>query len=364
MSTSQFTIYSAGDPYGPGPLNGMSGSLIRVLNACLVNGYGTGSTYKPAAGWSKPLPDESGGYLTPVLGCYKQGSGSMMTLFVNDSGPNQSAFGKEAWLTGWESMTSLTGSGLGGKFTGSNSAGFGSNQFPQPSQLLTYGHVVCRKSSAIDSNARNWTIAADASTMYLWIESQDGVSGDCYNVGFGDCYSLRGSADVWRCFIYGKYAENDGTFGYSTDQSAVMAPSFYFCIQGNNNGHFLARSAFGGGASIPFCRKGDSTLSTTGYTNPPYSVGIHGCLSTPNVDGGYYMSPLELAEANVTNPFIRGRFRGMYHVGHPMTSFSNGQIISGSGNYSGKVFAIVKQYDGTTLKSFWALEISPTVETN
>jgi hypothetical protein len=54
----------------------------------------------------------------------------------------------------------------------------------------------------------------------------------------------------------------------------------------------------------------------------------------------------------------------LYQVGHPMTSFANGQIISGSGNYAGKVFAIVKQYDGATLKSFWALEVSPTVETN
>jgi hypothetical protein len=40
---------------------------------------------------------------------------------------------------------------------------------------------------------------------------------------------------------------------------------------------------------------------------------------------------------------------------------TSGQIISGSANYSGKVFMIIRD---TVVQSFWALEISPTLEFN
>ena len=95
MTTNQFTIYTANDVQGPGFLNGTTGSLIAILNACLVNGYGTGSYYKAPVGWTKPLPDVSSSVGSlPILACYQQGTGSQFTLFVNDSGANTSALGK------------------------------------------------------------------------------------------------------------------------------------------------------------------------------------------------------------------------------------------------------------------------------
>jgi hypothetical protein len=121
---SQFTKYSYLDPSGPGVLFGAVGEVIRVLDACLINGY----TGKAAAGWTKPFSNSSN------MGCYKQNGGAGMTLFVNDNGPNVTSTGKEAWVVGWESMTAV-----------SSPVGTGYGQFPLPGQQLTTGHGVIRK---------------------------------------------------------------------------------------------------------------------------------------------------------------------------------------------------------------------------
>jgi hypothetical protein len=376
MPTSQFTIYTSQDPYGPGLANGLTGSLIPILNACLVDGYGTGSYYKAPAGWSKPLADVAGNFPMSVLACYKQGSGSMMTLFVNDSPGFAGGVYVTAmvWATGWESMSSLTSS-LGSIFTGSNnisasnSAGFGVGQFPTPAQLLTYGHVTWRKSDVNTSVTRPWIIAADASTMYMWIKPSVGASADKYgHFAFGDCYSYAGPNDLWKCFIYGKItdaltadSQNNNIDYTHLISSPHYTPAASTGITNALFGHFIARSAFGGGSSTAFTRRGDASVSISGWNNGnPFGCSIDGYIQTPNIDNFLYMRPLEIVEPSAT-PVIRGSFRGLYQVGHPATNFTDGQIISGSGDYSGKIFMIIKWAPDF---SFWALEISPTVETN
>jgi len=145
MPTNQFTIYKSTDIQGPGPVKGLSGSLIRILNACLVDGYGSGSYRKEPAGWSKPLPDTGSIYYgnTNVLACYKQGSGSMMTLFVNDSGHATNDYANIAIAQGWELITSLIATSNPSYiiFSGSNQLGNGIRPFPTPTQMITYTYT-------------------------------------------------------------------------------------------------------------------------------------------------------------------------------------------------------------------------------
>ena len=68
-------VYSSTDASAP-VLTGQVGSLIAVLDACLVNGYGT----KTAAGWTKPFADASN---TAV---YRSGSGSRAFFRFFDDG--------------------------------------------------------------------------------------------------------------------------------------------------------------------------------------------------------------------------------------------------------------------------------------
>lgn len=356
MPVSQFTIYSSSDPYGPGYMDGLTGSLVRVLDACLVNGYGTGSYFKEAAGWTKPFNNWSG-----TLACYKQPSGSQMTLVVNDSNPNTAAAGKEAWMTGWELLSALTTSfATASQASNSSSVGLGWGQFPLPSQLLG-GHVVVRKSAAITAAQRPWIIAADAHTMYLWIQSGD-QAGQYSNRGFGDIYSFRGASDAWKCFIYGQANENTvpGVAGDYTDAIGGSQGTATSTLNTALPGHYIARNSGGSGGSVGFTRKGDAGVGPNSSQNGPITSPIIGVLACPNgADNSIYLSPLWLVEpVGIT---LRGRFRGLYQICHPVANFTDGQTFQGSGDFAGKSFVIIR----TTFQgSAWALETSATIDTN
>lgn len=372
MPASQFTIYSSADRDGPGLLTGTTGSLITILNACLVNGYGSGSAwYKPAAGWKKPFGDVSASLNNPPrLGAFTQASGSQCTLFVNDSAPGLGT-GKEARIVGWEYMTELTGSGNQGLiYSGSNSVGSGYGQFPLPSQVLTNGFVVVRKSLSADLVGRYWMIAADAHTMYMWVLTGD-VTNGYYHFMFGDMYALAGNIDRYRCCIYGRVSENTAAAGGGIDMTSIItqggqystnSQTGFTTLQYAQNGHFMVRSMGGTAGSQAFTKKGDSNGGTgTQASWPQNGIGMAGVLQTPNgPDNSFYVQPLHVVDP--TSVMLRGRLRGLYHPCHPIASVNDGQIITGGGDYAGKTFTVIK----TDLISIsaWMLETSRTVETN
>jgi hypothetical protein len=341
MANSQFTIYTSNDLGAP-QLNGLTGSLLTVLDAVLINGYGT----KTSAGWSRALTT------TGSLTGYMPASGSKMTLFLNDMGPINAAVGKEAWFVGWENLTNATGSIAGGNMTGS--VGAGNGQFPTPAQLLTTGHVVVRKSATATDIERYWQIFADAYTMYLFISSGDSV-GEYVGASFGNVFSLRGSSDIFRCHISGRNAENSAAAGISDwDVLGSLASNLpaASCQHG-----WLTRGFGGGGSSVQLVRLGDASMGGTSVmTTSQPSVGS---LIAPNgPDNSFYLSPIRIAEYA---SHIRGRLRGIYHVCHPVANFSDGQTFAGANDFVGKTFMIVKSGPNA---GYWAIEISNTVETN
>lgn len=372
MPVGQFTIYTSSDPQGVGLITGQTGSLNNILDACLVYGYGTGSYYKAPAGWSKPIANisSSAGSL-PQLACYKQASGSQFVLFVNDSGPNVTSTAKEAWITGWELMTSLTGSGNQGNiYTGSNSAGSGYGQFPFPSQLLTFGHCVVRKSVTADSVQRHWMIAADAHTMYMWISTGDSTF-RYYHFAFGDIFSYGGVNDRYKCMIMGRAAENSAA-AVNVDWTSNIAQGSGYHASGYNAastltiaqpGCYLARSTGGVGGSLGFVKKGDPMQGAGAWNSvtTANSVFYQGVLQTPNgYDNTFYVQPIVIVDP--TGPMMRGRLRGIYHPCHPGGYFTSGQVITAGGDYIGKSFMCISTTPDDN--GVYLLEISNTVETN
>lgn len=343
---SQFTIFSSSDVSGPGLLSGTAGSLLTILDACLVTGY-SGHSVSPA--WTKPFANSGN------IGCYKQGAGAGLGLVINDNGPNVTSTYKEAWSIGWESVV-----GIGAP------VGTGSGQFPTPAQLLTTGHVVWRKSATADASGRAWMLAADSSTFYLWVSTGDSA-GVYYHSGFGDVFSLKGASDAYRCFIYGRVLENSAV-GLSGPSDWTDSIECHAGTGGNQNnsgvaqpGHFMARTVGGGGTSVTLVKKGDGSAATgSGQTNAPYASPLAGVFQTPNsADNSIYLSPISAVES--ASVIIRGRFRGLYQICHPVASFSDGQTFAGGGDYAGKSFLVVlKSVNG----GMWALETSATVETN
>lgn len=328
-----FTIYKSSDTDSP-IMYGTTGSVLAVLNACLVNGYGS----KPAAGWTKPYADAGSGSIS--VGCYLQNGGANARLVINDDGPNTSAGRKEAWATGWEYLADLSASVK-------NTVGSGSGQFPTPAQLLTNGHVVIRKSATEDSSSvRSWVVAADATTMYMFIQTGDAAN-TYYGFGFGDIYSFKtGSNDDYRCIIMGRISENNAT---------VTQDGFDYCSSGWNTavgGNFMPRSYSQLGTSITIAKHGDSIKGNANF--------FYGVVQMPNsTDNAIYISPVWVVEGG-TN-VIRGQLRGLYQPLHAVANFSDGQEWSGSLDYNAKTFMVLKT---TPNSGMYVLETSDTLSTN
>jgi hypothetical protein len=321
MSVSQFTVYSSSDGSAT-KAQGVAGNLISILNACLVTGYGSKSAPSPA--WTHPVATASN------IASYAQGAGAGLGFVLNDAGV---VTAKEATMTGWESVA-----GVG------TPVGSGTNQFPTAAQSLTNGHVTIRKSTTADATNRDWVIFADSSTVYLFMASGD-VAGLYFGAMFGDIFSLKGATDAYRCAIIGSGTDN----GTTNEPFGIMS-----VINAATSGHFMARTFTGFGTSITIGKHGDGNKSTS-TANP---VGIAQAPNGP--DNAYYFSPFWVHEPG--SSVIRGRLRGCYQVCHPIATFSDGQVISGTGDYAGKTFQIVKTIFNNN--SCVAMETSNTVETN
>lgn len=353
---NQFRIYTSEDPQGPGYITGQPGSLVRVLDAVLVNGYGTGSYYKPSAGWTKPAPNSGS-----VYAAYQLPSGSRMCMFVNDNSPTVRT-NLEAIILGWNYMTS-SGTDPGASTPSAHIGASGSSGvFPTYQQAVStaggsYQGVIVRKSNSSDTVSRPWVIAADAYTMYMWISH--GAFANQYGfTSFGDIFSIRGSSDRWNCHINGAY-QYDSHLNTYADCIASNPPrsSGYYNYHPLSNytyGFYLANTATGAGGPIMACRMGDAGMSGDNYyQNAPH----FGQMSPDPVNLNFFVHPLYAVEPACAS--IRGKFRGLYYPIHSYLSIPNGFTFQGTGEYAGKTFMILSWgYRG----GFWALETSNTLE--
>ena len=334
MSLSQFTLYTSGDASGPGPLSGTVGSVLTILDACLVNGY----TGKTAAGWTKPFSNASN------IGCYKQGAGTGMTLVINDAGSG-SGGAQEFLASGWRILTGIA-SGVGA----------GSGQFPTAAQLNTVGAVVGRKSNAASSSPRTWCVYADSITFYFFMSSGDNAP-SYMDFMFGDIFSLAGKADAGRCMIIGRSIENNGGKGTSITGGGIDYMSAPANGSGGlNPGAFIGSDIAGAINSMTAYTFGNMGLASSIASSTVPMAGI-----IPQInpyDQSFVLSPVFIVDANLA---LRGYLRGLYHPCHGVACFTDGQAFNGIADFYGKSFVIVKPGSSAGM---YAIETSATVSTN
>jgi hypothetical protein len=294
------TIYRSTDPSAP-VLTGETGSLVALLDAILVNGYGA----KTAAGWTKAFSGTS-------KAAYLQGVGpvgsNQFYLRVRDDGPNVTSTFKEAWVRGYEVMTDVdTGTSL----------------FPTAAQI-TNG-LVWRKSATADSTARAWKCFADERTFYLFIAAGDNALW-WYLCAFGDIYSLVAS-DPYRCIIIGRPTENSATA--ATERGDVLSTSVAAVT-----GHYIARGAAGTGSSLAMWKAGGNDFNgNAGQMN--------GVLTYPiDANNGLMLPEVHLGPANI----YRGKLRGIRYPCHAISNFTDAEVpIAGVGELSSETWEHVKQ---------------------
>lgn len=327
---SQFTFYRSTDTSAP-TLTGQVGSLIALLDAILVNGYGSQS----AAGWSHAFTTSGN------VAAYKLGAGTGRFLSIDDSG-GLTGGARDCIVRGFETMTALS---------------TGTGPFPNPVQQSN--GVNWRKSLSADGTARAWSAIADNRTLYLLVTTGDtsNTTGTSALYAFGDFYSYVPN-DPYNCMLIG--AIGSGTTETFTSTLFYTGDLMFNSVASSSIGHYLNRTGAGVGCSQPFYKKGAGHLVASG-ANIQY--GPKGILAFPNgSDGDLHIHPIWVMDAYVQDT-LRGELRGCWHQVHAITNFADQDTFGGdpSGNISGKSFVIFKQSPNTGVYVF---ETSNTVNTN
>jgi hypothetical protein len=322
-------VYRNTDAFAPA-LTGTAGSLTTVLDAVLVNGYGS----QAPAGWTIGQTNTN---QRQYINSPTDGTG--LSIWIDDTAPGGGG-GREARATGFESMSA---------------PGAGSGQFPTAAQLpIGIGATVIRKSNTADTTARKWTVVADDTCFYLFVETGDYTAPlAAMSFMFGDFFSYK-AGDAYRCTIIGRNSENTNS---SLFETFTAFPSMnQSLLTATFGGHFVPRPWTGVGGSTPCgkhfdvvkmggvsCSGGTGNSGTSILVNQANSNASFGAnysapafFPYPNgPDGGLYLSPVWLHHSNAVRGYYKGLWAPLHHL--PLT---HNDIYAGTGNMSGKTFLV------------------------
>lgn len=307
-----FTVYRSTDSGAPS-LSGVANSLTALLDACLVNGYGS----KPSAGWTKPFVDTG-------KAVYRNAATAVARSYyrVTDAGTTW------ARIRGYDAMSDVdTGTG----------------EFPSMSVISGDG-IYAYKSSTADTTARSWILLADERTAVVAANPTTYWQIMLY---LGD-----GNSDVpgdTNFAVLGAYFHNadDIRNALATfDLVGVSGPS-----DATNYGLFV-KGLPGILGSKPLRLAAGPNVYGTGWGTTTQTV-IGGDLQMPS-GGAIHLWPYVAKTYNGTLFEQRGILRFLYVPRHPAASFSHGDTFAGTGSLSGKRFEViktVKTYSGYSTSS-------------
>lgn len=299
-------VYRSTDASAP-VLTGQAGSLVALLDACLVNGYGA----LAAAGWTKPFTGTN-------KAAFRNNSttGTGMYLRVDD---NVTSYFHRAYVTGYETMSAMD---------------TGTNGIPA-SHTLNYSGW--GKSNTQDATARPWVIVADEFRFYIAI--QTGENGSDWVVNFcGDIISYK-PTDAYRFALSSRY---------STNGAYYMTYNYDYLPRMNGNGN-----NFAGDTTITMVRDHlgagnprQCALHTDNYKSVPnnqniygYTAGTYGLTYPSPVNNGIFLAPIWIHH----NPVVRGHLPGLWCPCHNRGP-ANNDTFSGTGALAGKTFEVFNVY--------------------
>ena len=372
---------------GAPELTRTQGSLIAILDACLVNGFNLRpvTTLVVDAGVATVTTATAHGYEVDTVvrisgaspaglnGDYRVLSATSTTFTFAAAQPNGTASGSiEARLApaGWEKPFSDTNIGVYRSPNPESTRFFlrvkddeenpawarvvGYEQMtdvntgtaPFPTNLQVSGGAHWIKTDTGTANVpRAWVVVADDRTMYVYMHgtattSARGVAGVVW--GFGDFDPLS-STDEFACFISGSPVSNHWNPLHHDGVSSLGAAV-------NGPGLWVARPHTGFAGSV------QAAMFPSGVVlNPDNAAsGVFGFAGFPNAaDNGLYLYPAVVA----TGPFatrditMRGVLRGLRWVGHVTApsdpTFATGNKIQGLGDLSGRSFMALKDANPT-----------------
>lgn len=235
-------------------------------------------------------------------------AGTRMYLRVDDTGTTN------ARVVAYEAMTDVN--------TGT---------MPFPTSAQQSGGYYWPKASAANGTARAWTVVADGRTFWLHTHTATtnlGYAG--WTGGFGDFNSYK-SGDAYSCMLLGTTTDLSASTGVT--QQAI---SYCYATTLTNAGTAVARSFTTLGGSILPCRRAESYMGSDNYSGASSANA-----SYPNgPDNSLVLSRILLLE---TTPHIRGVIRGpLFAVQNCASSFNWRDKVTGAGTYAGRKLIAIK----------------------
>lgn len=330
-----FDSSMSGAPY----MSGESGQLLAVLDACLVNGFGsvtldslviasnvaTGTVSAghnfAMVGTAGPVISIEGATPSGLNGQWRIASvpGSTTFTFATSGISDQTATGTitaERAAAGWAKT-----------YTGTNKAAYSRTALAASAMLLrvddspelfptlimyetmsdvdtgtglapTSGSVYFAKSNTISSTQRLWALYGDDRAFYLFSKA-NGTSWTGAMM-FGDIKPYK-SSDAYACLLIG--------------HSSASQTSHLYLIEGTSSGAYLSRSYTQTGAAVTANRYGHRKQD---------GVGTGGMVGINPVDNSMDLWPIECWESA---SWARGLMPGFYSPVHSM-SFEHGYVTS------------------------------------
>lgn len=311
------TVYKSTDVSAP-TLTNTNGSLINVLDKCLVAGYGA----KAGAGWTKPFTGTN-------LAAFRQGAGgNNRYLRVLDNGfSTGNAALRRVLIRGYENMTAIS---------------TGTNAFPTTTQVSGNGMTASYLQITSTVTPTTWTIYATSNYFLFHVELFDDAAGTVYNslFGFGRFESLK-VGDVY----------NDVIFGGGNDASGQDYAGQYNTA---NQQMYVSRSDTGSVGAVDAMIRGVFGSTYIGSGNQP---------DYPYPDR--INNSLKMARVSIwCSGYKRGYLTGIWDVAHAPADVGPNKTTwsgAGSGLLSGKEFVYVAQLAPNVAGGAWpAIETSNT----
>ncbi len=303
--TSVAKVYRHSDPGAP-QLTGQSGSLVALLDAVLVNGYGVGAAAKAGAGWALQF---SGTNKRAYRGSAETGSG--VYLRIDDSGADP----RVARVRAYETMTSIdVGTGLA------------------PTAAQSSGGRVWVKSDSASSAIRPWEIIATDTAFYFFASPIPVASAGYDGVAITPCFA--GDINSHRDGDASRFMIMDNGFDAYTSSAipGFTAPAGRWSDSGvmpSKAVGTLLRSYTQEGSAIPAAL----ALATSAASSARSSLGGAGVAFPDPVSGGLMFERALVVEGA---GIIRGSLPGVFVPLHERP-FSDGQTIEDLAGLPGTV---------------------------
>lgn len=368
MADSKKTKLFTSDMPGAPVLSGTAGSLIAVLDAVLVNGFGlvsvtgltvTGGIATATVSAGHSMQVDSVGLIAGAAPAGLNGEKRILSIAGNSftfdaTGiADQTATGTitaKVAPAGW--TKAFSGTNLAAyKITAPEGTGFylrvddtnitvarvrgyetmsdvntGTGLFPTTADFAGSG-LWWSKYNAAGASARPWRIAADDRGFYYFPKQH--ASFEHQGNYFGDILSLK-SNDPYACVLRGNTADRSNTQGGTFGEDLVMADSVRAY-----GGLYIARAVntLGGAVNIYSAPVIDTTLSGTHVT------GAVGFAYPAPVDNGLLLTPVVLYNTLGFRGYLPGiRFSPQV----VNAAFNTGDVVAGSGDMAGKKVTAVR----------------------